>query len=97
MLPKRRRLRAAEVREILRRGRSIRSGPYSVTYLSGPAAAAVVVSTKVAKTAVLRNRLRRRAYAVLGKVALPDVQAVFFVRSKEFEPAVFAALCSKLS
>lgn len=41
----------------------------SVVYFSSPTPkAAVVVSKKIAKTAVMRNRLRRRLYAALREV-----------------------------
>ena len=58
--------------------------------------AAVVVSKKVAKTAVLRNRLRRAGYAAL---AAPPAgkHIVFFIQKVPFDKAELSSLCLKLS
>jgi ribonuclease P protein component len=71
MLPKGRRLRAAEVREVLARGRSARSGGLSAKYHSSlqPLRTAAIVSKKVAKSAVTRNRLRRALYRALAPLS----------------------------
>lgn len=97
MLPKRGRLSAAEVREILKSGRSARGGGVSAKYIRAQGSkAAVVVSKKVAKTAVLRNRLRRAVYAALA--ALPaDRHVVFFIQKPVLDKAELMSLCSKLS
>ena len=67
MLPKRRRLSAEEVREIIAKGRPVRASFLSLKYISGPQAlrAAVVVSKKISKKAVIRNRVRRALYRAL--------------------------------
>ncbi|MCX6819915.1 MAG: ribonuclease P protein component [Candidatus Adlerbacteria bacterium] len=67
MLPKRRRLSAAEVRNIITAGRSGRAGFLSVKHIPSTQQlrAAVVVSKKVARGAVERNRLRRAVYRAL--------------------------------
>jgi len=67
MLPKRRRLSAAEVRNIITAGRSGRAGFLSVKHIPSTQLlrAAVVVSKKVARGAVERNRLRRAVYRAL--------------------------------
>lgn len=83
MLPKSRRLSASEVRTILKAGRSESAGDLSMKFLrhEGPSKAAVVVSTKVAKTAVVRNTLRRAVYRALASHFPPaGVRVVFFVR-----------------
>ncbi len=98
MLAKKARLTASEVREILKSGRCARAGTLSVKYIpSAGSKAAVVVNSKVAKTAVLRNRLRRSAYRTL-RTALPrNVRAVFFLHKPLVDNAELTQLCSKLS
>ncbi|HVZ76022.1 MAG TPA: ribonuclease P protein component [Candidatus Paceibacterota bacterium] len=84
MIPSRRRLRADEVREVLSRGSTRRAGPFSLKYLETTTVfrCAVVVSKKVAKTAVMRNRLRRAGYRALGAASLPPTgHAILFVQS----------------
>lgn len=100
MLRSSKRLRTHEVREILAKGASLRSGDVSGKFLraSGRSRAAVVVSKTTAKGAVVRNRLRRAGYRAL-KEALPaqGVWAVVFIRSAR--PTSLALditnLCSK--
>ena len=97
MLPKSARLSASEVRAILQKGRSVRLGTVSVKYIKATGSkAAVVVSSKVAKKAVERNRLRRAAYLALPKLPR-DVHAVFFIQNKKFDSTELSALCLKLS
>jgi ribonuclease P protein component len=98
MLPKKQRLTAAEVRAILKSGTSARGSRVSAKYVKVPGSkAAVVVSKKVAKTAVLRNRLRRMGYEAL-KVSLPSgLHLVLFVLSPEVQASDIATLCSRLS
>lgn len=103
MLPKTKRLTATEVREVLKLGSVIRAGAVSARYTKAPAAlpaqagkAAVVVSKKVARLAVTRNRLRRLGYSAL--TTLPArMHLVVFIHNKEVTPADIAHLCSKLS
>lgn len=98
MLSKRSRLTALEVREILKRGRSARLGALSVKYMhTTDAGAAVVVSSKVAKTAVLRNKLRRAAYRALRGALPKNIHAVFFLHSPALDPEELKTLCLKLS
>ncbi len=74
MLPKRRRLSAAEVREVIAQGRGRRGEVLSSKNVAkqGPFACAVVVSKKVAKSAVRRNSLRRAVYRALQGATLPQ-------------------------
>ncbi|OGC88740.1 hypothetical protein A2419_03185 [Candidatus Adlerbacteria bacterium RIFOXYC1_FULL_48_26] len=67
MLPKRRRLSAREVKDVLAAGRSRRASLLSAKYVTGSNVlrASAVVSKKVAKKAVERNRLRRALYRAL--------------------------------
>jgi len=98
MLSKRSRLTAAEVRSVIKNGRSLRSPTLSAKYVAGSTSkAAVVVSTKVAKKAVERNRLRRAAYQALATALPPNAHVVFFLHKPLVDPAEFATLCSKLS
>jgi len=98
MLPARKRLAAAEVREILKNGSTVRSGPLVVKYrTSSRGAAAIVVSKKVANTAVVRNRVRRALYRALGQ-SLPHAHMVVMVQKVEPDySAHISILCSKLS
>jgi ribonuclease P protein component len=98
MMPKRAKLTAVEVRAILKSGRSARAGSLSAKFVEGsPSQAAVVVSAKVAKTAVVRNKLRRAAYAALRRLLPRGVRAVVFMHKPLFNPQELAELCSKLS
>lgn len=98
MLTKRSRLSAEQVREILKTGQSARARTLSVKYLHCPGErAAVVVSSKVAKTAVLRNRLRRAAYRTLKGKLPRDTHAVFFLHKPQVDSEELKHLCLKLS
>ena len=98
MLAKNQRLTAARVREIIKSGRSARSATLSAKFVpSKVGKVAVVVSSKVAKTAVARNKLRRAAYRAL-RTALPkNTQVVFFLHKPILDPAELQQLCLKLS
>ncbi|KKW35423.1 hypothetical protein A2852_01590 [Candidatus Adlerbacteria bacterium RIFCSPHIGHO2_01_FULL_54_23] len=87
---------AAEVRFVLKTGRSARQGRVSMRYIPAKhAKAAVIVSTKIARKAVDRNRLRRKAFGALS--APPGgTHLVVIINDKEFDPADIKALCSKL-
>lgn len=89
MLPKKRRLTSAEVREVIAHGSSLRGGVVSLKYVTnkGDFKVAMVASKSVAKRAVDRNRLRRalyRAFTTLPPEAitvLARAHTVFFVRN----------------
>jgi len=98
MLPKTKRLTAKEVREVLKEGRSMRQGNVAARYTTyaGAGKAAVVVSSKVAKKAHDRNRLRRAGYQALA--TLPhNIKLVLFIQKQDVSPQDIAELCSKLS
>ncbi len=83
MFPKRSRLSAAEVKEVLAKGKSLKVGPYVGKYLEGRSllGVAVIVSKKTAKKATERNTLRRKAYRELQTLPLPAQGALaVFVR-----------------
>lgn len=99
MLPARKRLAAAEVREILKSGKAVRSGHLLLKYCPARSgAAAVVVSKKVAKSAVARNRIRRSIYRELAR-ALPATKHIVILVQKNMPEysADIETLCSKLS
>ncbi len=101
MLAKTRRLRAAEVREVLSKGKGRRGSVLSIKLLpaAAPFRCAVVVSKKVAKTAVRRNSLRRAVYKALKSASLPRTgYAILFVQSvpHDDQAAVFASELKKL-
>jgi RNase P protein component len=97
MLPKKARLTSAEVREVLKKGRSINVGSVSARYTSSTGSkAAVVVSSAVAPKAATRNALRRLGYSALARLP-KGLHMVVFVRSATFDPKDISSLCSKLS
>jgi len=89
MLPKKRRLNAAQVREIITSGKSVRGGAVSLKYVvkQGYFGVAVVVPKSVARLAVARNTIRRAVYRAvsssIGEGALipHNLMVVFFVRA----------------
>ena len=69
------RLGRTELVDVMKRGKRAQSTLFSCVYLSAPlptSRAGVVVSKKVAATAVVRNRMRRQTYEVL-RTLLPQV------------------------
>lgn len=97
MLPKSLRLSAAEVRQVIKTGRSARGAGVSAKYEAAPAPkVAVVISKKVAPGAVERNRLRRLVYRSLPS-SLPRARMVLFVQSAKIDSDAVTTLCSQLS
>lgn len=72
MLAERQRLSRAELADAMKTGKRVHSTLFSCSLkkVAGGSGASVVVSKKIAKTAVLRNRVRRRVYALLRERAL---------------------------
>ena len=69
------RLGRTELVDVMKRGKRAQSTLFSCVYLPAPdghSRAGVVVSKKVAATAVTRNRMRRQTYEVL-RTLLPQV------------------------
>jgi ribonuclease P protein component len=84
MLKKSLRLRAAEVEEVLKAGRSVRSAHMQLKFLQGsePLRSAAVVAKAVARKANTRNALRRAVYRALAAVPSPlKGRAIFFLRT----------------
>jgi ribonuclease P protein component len=79
MLPQKLRIRKAEAREAFMHGTTITSPSFLLKIQKTPGKStrfAVSVSKKVAPTAVLRNRTRRRVYSVICTL-LPGVKPGF--------------------
>ncbi len=101
MLPKYKRLSSEGVAEVLKHGKGRRSGVLSLKLLptNTPLRCAVVVSKKLARTAVKRNMLRRAVYAALKATSLPPTgHAILFVQSIPSQDmrGVFASEIKKL-
>ncbi len=96
MLKKRLRLRAAEVDEVLKQGRSVRSAHMQLKLVPSkePLRSAAVVAKALARKANKRNALRRAVYKALQQAASPahSGKAIFFLRliPKESPSAVIA-------
>jgi ribonuclease P protein component len=76
------RLTREEIADVLKRG--IRAHGLLCTYLSlpqGTSGVSVIVSKKVAHTAVMRNRIKRRIRAATTHVALPKCALVIIAKS----------------
>lgn len=86
------------VKYTYRHGKTLRSGNISLVYnhnSRGFQRFAVVVSKKVLKTAVGRNRIRRRVYEAI-RAELPEYKekndCIFIVYSKDFQNIPFEKL-----
>jgi len=91
------------VRYTYKHGRSIRHPKISLTFNHNPRGGrrfAVVVSKKVDKSAVARNRIRRRVYEAI-RAELPQLTKpqdyIFTVYSREIKDIDFAALQALIS
>jgi ribonuclease P protein component len=66
------------LRSTYSRGQTVRKGPLSLKYVQNPKRSdsriAVVVSKKVHKSAVARNRMRRRIFEIV-RLKIPDFSA----------------------
>ena len=79
MLPRKHRFSGlGSVRPTLRHGHSVRGPGFALKLQVGnahqPSRLAVIVSKKVSKRAVVRNRIRRRVFAALGE-SIVDTKA----------------------
>lgn len=75
MFPRSQRIRKThDLLAVLRRGRRVKSGVVTCSFLSKPATLSritVIVDTKVSKLAVTRNLLKRRVRMILKESDLP--------------------------
>ena len=90
------------VKYTYRHGKTLRTSNISLVYnhnSRGFQRFAVVVSKKVLKTAVGRNRIRRRVYEAI-RAELPKYQAkndcIFIIYSKDFQKIPFSELQSEV-
>lgn len=106
MISKQNRINRTDFETIMKKGGLTNSGLFSLRFLKNLPASdglspagvekysqfAVVVSKKVAKTAVLRNKIRRRCYSILRKVSksLNNSYYVILFAKKGAEKATFA-------
>lgn len=98
MLSKHNRLTAREVREILKRGKTLRAPSLVAKYVSGtPAKFAVVISKKVAKKATERNKIRRAIYGALSPDALTSHVVLLVGKNSPDFSSDIKAICSKLT
>lgn len=104
MLPKSKRATSSHIDE-LAKGKKTLSGAFftmSVRFVKNPleiSRFAVIVSKKVAKTAVSRNKLRRQAYSALENkdISLPTGMICAFYAKKEAEKAQYTDLSRDIS
>jgi len=78
MFSKKNRATTEQVKEALQKGTSKHSENFSVRAITkpSPTTVAVVVSKKVAATAVERNKLKRRTREILKRIALPRKKTI---------------------
>jgi ribonuclease P protein component len=71
MIPKANRINRENFEKVMKKGGFLNSSLFSLRFLKNPEKTthlSVVVAKKVAKTAVLRNKVRRRGYSILRKL-----------------------------
>ena len=96
MLTKSQRLRSAEVEQVLKTGRSVRSAHLQAKFVGTVAhvRSAAIVPKSLARKATARNTIRRALYRALAQADTTGLKgnAVFFVRvvPKEKLTAVFS-------
>lgn len=108
MLPKQKRIQKKNFPSLSGKGRSFFADQITLRIIPQQektfSKASIVVSKKVLKTAVGRNRIRRRVYATLEEF-LPNIQSGFFlifypkapiekISSKELRNQIFTTLTS---
>lgn len=84
MLAKHNRLSRSDIPPLMKRGRRVRAPHMMLVFQQSVTPHfAVIVSKKVAKTAVSRNRLRRRTYTVLRLLphGMPHVDAAIMMQT----------------
>ncbi len=100
MLPKSRRLSTKQVKSVVEKGRMLHSPFFAIRAINidKPSSFSVSVSKKVAKTAVLRNSIRRRVYSAVSKV-INDVnpgQYVFLMAKNGIEKRSLEEILSEI-
>jgi ribonuclease P protein component len=82
MLPKKHRFTSGDFKR-LKGAKSVHTPHLLVRYVLGKTATAAVVSSSVAKTAVSRNRLRRRIYSIFARTKSPPPGVSVVVIAKQ--------------
>ena len=95
MIPKKSRINREDFEKMMKMGRLCNGGLFSLRFLKNTGKSthfSVVVSKKVAKTAVLRNKIRRRGYSIFQKVQkeLKNNGFIILFAKKGAEKATFA-------
>jgi len=77
MIPRQNRPTRPEVEDIIKNGRSVQGVFVSFKYKTIPVSkATIVVTKKVGKTAVLRNRIKRRLRAIISSLLLESKRPI---------------------
>ena len=87
MLSKSYRLRENEIKKIISRGKRFYGSVLTIRFFFAPVSGfAIVVSNKVSKKAVIRNRIRRQISEIVRLTMLPKlknkIKAVIIVKTK---------------
>jgi len=87
MLSKSYRLKEREIKKIISRGKRFYGSVLTIRFFFAPASGfAIVVSNKVSKKAVIRNRIRRQISEIVRLTMLPKlknkIKAVIIVKTK---------------
>lgn len=80
MIPKTSRINREDFEKIMKKGGFLNSPFFTLRFLKNPLNVthfSVVVSKKVAKTAVSRNKIRRRTYSILKKLTKNSKNSYF--------------------
>ncbi len=91
MIPKTNRIDRENFEKVMKKGGFLNSSFFTLRFLKNPLNStyfSVVVAKKVAKTAVMRNKIRRRGYAVLAKFVKNHYYIILFGK-KGVEKATF--------
>ena len=90
MISKEQRLDRGVFMEVLKRGRKVHTATYSLYYMPAPTfRAAVVVSKKIARRAVVRNHIRRRTYTALRSLEISQGYFLVLMKAPGIECSFF--------
>ncbi len=99
MLPKSKRLSTEAFKEIIEKGQSIHS-PFLIVRLvpkDGHSRFAVSVPKKIAKLAVMRNKIRRQIYEVIAKLPVKPGYKVVIIAKTGLDKLEYPSLAEELS
>lgn len=81
MVPKNNRINRENFEKVMKKGGFVNSSLFSLRFtkkLEKSTCFSIVVAKKIAKTAVLRNKIRRRAYSILKKLTR-NLESPYFI------------------